>query len=490
MASELFANNAATTLSGNGGSITNVATTLIVASATQFPATGNFRIIIGSEIMIVTGVSGTTFTVTRGAEGTSNVTHNDGDAVTHILTAGSIAALLSVMTPQGRLTLTSGTPEMTSSVTGATTIYYTPAVGDWVKIYDGASWGVYSFSELSQLTTDTTKSPAACIANTNYDMFVWNDSGTIRCTRGPAWTIAQTFTVTIASPAVFSLTGHGFYDGMPLVFSTTGALPTGLTAGTTYYVIAAGLTANAFEVATAPGGAAVNTSGTQSGTHTVTQGCTVRGTGAGTTELTRQNGVLVNANAITNGPAAKKGTYVGTIHTNSSSQVDVILGGSGVDGGESTSLGIWNNYNRVPITLMNYDSTNSWTYNSTTVRMKNAGATGNGYNNRIHQVIAWQRDSWNATNSVTMSNASTGGGAVTAVTVNSSSSYPTSGFTVGQQQGTSGHAITATSHYVGIPPLGYNYVAPIESTFTNTETFFGDSGGANHYSSIMLATQY
>ena len=83
-------------------------------------------------------------------------------------------------------------------------------------------------------------------------------------------TIADTFTVTIASPAVFSLTAHGFTVGSVVYFSTTGALPTGLTAGTAYYVISAGLTADAFEVSTTVNGSVVNTSGTQSGTHTVT----------------------------------------------------------------------------------------------------------------------------------------------------------------------------------------------------------------------------
>lgn len=76
-------------------------------------------------------------------------------------------------------------------------------------------------------------------------------------------------TVTIASPAVFTLNNHGLSSGDQVIFQTTGALPTGLTAGTTYFVIAAGLTANNFEVSTTAGGSAVNTSGTQSGTHTL-----------------------------------------------------------------------------------------------------------------------------------------------------------------------------------------------------------------------------
>jgi hypothetical protein len=78
-----------------------------------------------------------------------------------------------------------------------------------------------------------------------------------------------TFTVTIASPAVFTFTAHGLSAGDKVILATTGALPTGLTAGTEYWVIAAGLTSNAFEVSTTEGGSAVNTTGSQSGTHTI-----------------------------------------------------------------------------------------------------------------------------------------------------------------------------------------------------------------------------
>lgn len=78
-----------------------------------------------------------------------------------------------------------------------------------------------------------------------------------------------TFTVTIASPAVFTLNNHGLVAGDVVYLTTTGSLPTGLSASTVYYVIAAGLTTNNFELSATYGGSAINTSGTQSGTHTL-----------------------------------------------------------------------------------------------------------------------------------------------------------------------------------------------------------------------------
>lgn len=80
---------------------------------------------------------------------------------------------------------------------------------------------------------------------------------------------SSTATMTIAAPGVVSWTAHGLVADQPIIFSTTGALPTGLTAGTTYYVKTV-LSADTFSVTATPGGTAITTSGTQSGTHTVT----------------------------------------------------------------------------------------------------------------------------------------------------------------------------------------------------------------------------
>ena len=84
---------------------------------------------------------------------------------------------------------------------------------------------------------------------------------------------ATTFTVTIATPAVFSATEHGLYEDDEIELETTGALPTGLTASDNnsrdkYWVIRNGITANTFQLSTSFRGDAIITTGTQSGAHT------------------------------------------------------------------------------------------------------------------------------------------------------------------------------------------------------------------------------
>lgn len=181
--------------------------------------------------------------------------------------------------PQGRLTLASVTPVMNTSVTGSVTVYYTPFNGNLVPIYDGTNVVPTIFTEVAQATTDTTKSPAAVAASSLYDIFVWNDSGTIRATRGPAWTNATTRSLALA----------------------------------------------------------------------------------------RTNGILLNASTITNGPAANRGTYVGTVASNASSTIDFIYGAPGT----AAVLNVWNMYNRMDVCTACCENTASWNYATNTVRPPN-----------------------------------------------------------------------------------------------------------------------
>ena len=82
----------------------------------------------------------------------------------------------------------------------------------------------------------------------------------------------RTATMTIATPCVATLTTHGFFEGQKIAFTTTGALPTGLSITTGYYVHV--VDANTFNLSTTKAnlaaGTYIATSGSQSGTHTLT----------------------------------------------------------------------------------------------------------------------------------------------------------------------------------------------------------------------------
>lgn len=68
------------------GTINDSTTTVTVVDASLFSSSPQFRIIIDSEIMLVTGISGNNLTVTRATEGSNAAPHNDGSTVAQIIT--------------------------------------------------------------------------------------------------------------------------------------------------------------------------------------------------------------------------------------------------------------------------------------------------------------------------------------------------------------------------------------------------------------------
>lgn len=295
--------------------------------------------------------------------------------------AAATPVSLPAFMPGGRLTLSSNTPVMTANVIGATTIYYTPYAHDLVGLYDGTKFEPTQFTELSQALSDSTKSPAASAASSLYDMFVWNDGGTLRCTRGPAWSSA-----------------------------------------------------------------------------------TARGVGAGTTELQRVLGRYVNAFAITNGPAAQRGLYVGTIATNASNQVDWNLGGIAA-GGSAASLFVWNTYNRVAVRTFVGDSTNSWTYNVNTIRSSN-----NSTNMRATMVVGLSEDIVEASFLQTV--VATSDDLAVGIGLDSTTAFAS------QQALGYGDAISEgmfVSRWKGHPGIGRHFIQALEVTISGSVTYYGDN---------------
>lgn len=95
------------------------------------------------------------------------------------------------------------------------------------------------------------------------------DTGVVDILTSQAPSVTATVTMTIASPCVVTWTGSGLEVGAPVVFTTTGALPTGVTAGTTYFV-SSKVSVDTFQFSATQGGSAINSSGSQSGVHTGT----------------------------------------------------------------------------------------------------------------------------------------------------------------------------------------------------------------------------
>lgn len=84
--------------------------------------------------------------------------------------------------PCGRLTLTSGVPVTTSDVTAATSVFYTPYVGNTITLWDGSAWTSY-------VLTEQTLALVALTSGLPYDVFAFQNSGTPNIEK-LAWTSA------------------------------------------------------------------------------------------------------------------------------------------------------------------------------------------------------------------------------------------------------------------------------------------------------------
>jgi hypothetical protein len=292
----------------------------------------------------------------------------------------------------GRLTNSTGVPIITSSVTAATTMRYTPYNSRLMPVFDGTSFTLKDF--LAELTNDLTASatgkagPAACVANSNYDLFGWDDAGTMRLTRGPLWTSA-----------------------------------------------------------------------------------TARGTGAGTSELEIVQGQPLNKVAITNGPAANRGLYLGSFRTNGSSQVDYKVGGTGA-GGVEGFIGIWNMFNRRKVNMQVLDNTATWTYSSATTRQFDGSNT-----NRVSFISGLAEDGIDAQLNAAATLAATVGAfanvglALDSTTANDVRSFFQNGTAVAVTMG-------AAARRAYGPQLGFHYIQALETCDgTSTTTFIGGVNG-------------
>ena len=210
----------------------------------------------------------TTVTVTDAAGGYLNndsVTFTGGTAVGGVTVSGEYQIT--------KISTTTYTIQVlgtaSSSTTGGGTVYavyqintgpelVAPITGWGAGPWGSGPWGIGTASaEDIRLWSQTNFGSDLIYAPRGGEIYYWNSTIGIQ---------PSIVTMTIASPCVVTGT-IALANGTAIIFQTTGALPTGLLVGTTYYVV--NTTGVSFNVAATSGGTAITTTGTQSGTHAI-----------------------------------------------------------------------------------------------------------------------------------------------------------------------------------------------------------------------------
>ena len=169
-------------------------------------------------------------------------------------------------------TAIAGSPGGGASVAAAYQInvgaaYAVPIVGWGGGTWGSGAWGVGGATYTGmRLWTQMNYGEDLVFGPRSGALYYWDATGDVTTRGVELRSLGGTATITIASPAVVTSTIL-YTEGAAISFSTTGTLPTGIVAGTVYYVFNVdGLSFNLLTAA----GAIVNTSGTQSGTQTIT----------------------------------------------------------------------------------------------------------------------------------------------------------------------------------------------------------------------------
>jgi hypothetical protein len=233
----------------------------------------------------------------------------------------------------GRLTLTSGTPVLTSNVTAATTVYFTPYKGNRVSLYNGVNWLGHAFSELSVAVPST--------VYRLFDIFIYSSAGTLTL-EAVNWnqSSAAITGATNATPIVITSNGHGLNNNDLVAVASVG----GNTAANGIWSVQ-NVAANTFELEGSTGSGAYTAGGT----------------------WYKLNATRATAITLQNGRYVKSGStgrlYLGTgMTTGTSGQTEFSPSGS------PPNLLLWNYFNRLPANMLIADA-NSHTYTSTTPRI-------------------------------------------------------------------------------------------------------------------------
>ena len=295
------------------GSILTSTTAGISSWASTLPVANGGTNCSAASITCFNNITGFTASGTTGTTSTNLVFSTSPTLVTPALGAATGTSLaLNGATLGANALSVAGTTNMTGNLTIASSTQYTG-----FNLTNSAGTPILSFLGLSAGNDGGTLT-ISNLGNTRLQLSaVPGFTNTIQ--NGGILKVGNTqvtVTISIATPGVITLATHGLHLGQPVVFATTGALPTGLTAGTTYYAVptASGTFNVATSLANALAGTVVATSGTQSGTQTMQYDSIAVTTDNGSQNLNVQGGMTHGIQIITAAYAVLTTDYI--IHSN------------------------------------------------------------------------------------------------------------------------------------------------------------------------------
>lgn len=223
MALEQLANSAQSALNGT---INSAVTSLVVNSASAFSTAPQFRIIVDSELMLVTAVAGATFTVTRGIEGTAAASHNNGATVTQILTKAGMAqyrtdllGIINVKTDYGAVGdgVADDTTAIANAITAAegatydTNIIFPPGIylTDTLQVIAGGGSVTMTGIGLAVLRKKPGSTPSIMRINSNFNRIVnFQLDGNNIVSGNSGIEIRGNFNI-VEQCIIYNCTGHG-----------------------------------------------------------------------------------------------------------------------------------------------------------------------------------------------------------------------------------------------------------------------------------------
>jgi hypothetical protein len=211
---------------------------------------------------------------------------------------------------------------------------------------------------------------------------------------------------------------------------------------------------------------------------------TLRGSGAGSTQLTQINGIFLNAYQINlyNGSGytqvnATLATYLGSIYTTGTGATSVQFKPAGQVGGSNNIVGLWNAYNRVRIQSFETDTSSPYSYSGSSFQPTDYGANGGpNYSNRIYWLDGLQQTSVSTRLKVAASSSTIGAAIQFGVKLDAATTpnYVSAIYTPTSNATENLRVVYSEESFT--PQLGFHFVQAMEASLSSVAVSFYPGG--------------